>query len=146
MSVPNVVGYSTPWGSAETSTNSAYNGMNLTPISQTSIFDRIFQNNKVEAENSAFMTAWEQAFAREEAEKERQWAERMSNTAYQRTAKDMRATGLNPYLLYNSSGSLSTAPSGATASASSKTTKLTNPIEVVGNLLLSAFKLGLSKK
>ena len=59
-----------------------------------------------------------QQFSANEAQKSRDWQEQLSGTAYQRAAKDLKAAGLNPALLYSSSGQAST-PAGATAHGAS---------------------------
>ena len=78
---------------------------------------RISQNNAVSA-NQIARENWNQAatFNAEEAEKQRQWQEKMANTVYQRTVKDMLAAGINPVLAANMG--LGTASVGSGASAS----------------------------
>lgn len=52
-----------------------------------------------------------------EAEKNRQFQEYMSNSAYQRQMEDLRKSGINPMLVINSGGA--TTPSGSSASVNS---------------------------
>ncbi len=58
-------------------------------------------------------TAIQVAMTARENAKQRKFAERMSNTAYQRTMKDMRKAGLNPILAYQKGGA-STPTAGGT--------------------------------
>lgn len=55
-------------------------------------------------------------FNMDEAQKQRDWEEKMSNSAYQRAVADMKAAGLNPAMMYASGGAgMSSTPSGANA-------------------------------
>lgn len=58
----------------------------------------------------------QQKFNAEEAQKNRDWQQTMSNTAYQRAMEDMQKAGLNPILAYQQGGA--STGSGATAASS----------------------------
>lgn len=67
------------------------------------------QNAEINSTNNSFNA--------DQSAQNREFQERMSNTAYQRASADMKAAGLNPMLAYQQGGA--SQPSGSAASAAS---------------------------
>jgi hypothetical protein len=66
-----------------------------------------------------------QSFNSAQAAANRDWQEKMSNTAYQRSVKDLEAAGLNPMLAYTHTGA--STPGGSSASSSPASSGIASP-------------------
>lgn len=66
---------------------------------------------------NAQQSALERDFASREAQKNRDWQERLSSSAYSRSIADLKRSGVNPYAVLTGLSGAST-PSGATATGS----------------------------
>lgn len=91
--------------------------------------------------------AWqrESAFNSAEAQKQRDFEERMANTSYQRAASDLQALGFNPAALVMGNSQPASTPSGSSASAhynKASGGSLADIIKAVMTAAVSAFGVG----
>lgn len=142
--VPTVPGALSEIGSALSGNGSVGTGEGSQSI--WSAFNDWLTGNK-QFERQQILLKSQQDFNASEAQKNRDYQTKMSNTAYQRAVEDLKAAGLNPYLAYSQGGS--STPSGSFASsglgsAPGSGRGFSSIVGLVGGLIGSAFNLAQS--
>lgn len=106
----------------------AYRGFGADIFNQRAIAKEEWQRAEQASDNQLVRDLYYQSVANEfnalEAQKDRDWQERMSSTSYQRVVDDLKKAGLNPILAYENGGA--STPSGSTANSASSRTNSTN--------------------
>ena len=98
-----------------------WRGLGADWFNKAAIEEENWLRSEQSADNALYRDIIAQQYANQfnanEAQKQRDFEERMSNTSYQRAVDDMKKAGINPIMLMSNGGA--DTPQGAVASASS---------------------------
>lgn len=94
----------------------------------------------VDYKRSLETLGYQNAFNASEAQKQRDFEERMANTAYQRAAADMKAAGYNPALMFSQGGAATPTGSSARSGSGGAPSSGNGLTSLLGTIISSVFK------